>query len=97
MNVRFEPADEPGRPRSREEHLMNIAARVLDTAHGIRRNRMRRGRAGEFENVLIPWPRFIALLDAVEGAFPGSLERTLKSTEDAHQTRETERKNRKTR
>lgn len=96
MNVRFEPTDEPGRPRTREEHLMNIAARALDVCYDLRRERINRVRKGTVGGrATVYWSDLIALLDAVDNAFPGAVERMLKSADDARKTRETERRNRK--
>jgi hypothetical protein len=55
-----------------------LAARVIDVALVVAPARIRRARAGNPDSgsVGIPWPRFLALLDALEAAYPGALERT---------------------
>jgi hypothetical protein len=55
-----------------------LAARVIDVALSVTPARVRRAQAGnpDSSSVGIPWRRFLELLEALEAAYPGALERT---------------------
>ncbi len=64
-----------GQPLTRHQML---GARVIDAAVRIDPERIRRARAGKTDSrrVGILWTDFVAILDALEAAFPGALKRT---------------------